>query len=324
MTYKTNQYSYEDYIKNNNKKDLHPEISKIIDILPNNIEQLHNMIVYGPSGVGKYTQALRIINKYSTNNLKYEKRIIIEHHEKKQLYNLKISDIHFEVDMELLGVNSKTLWNDIYNQIVDIVSSRQYNTGIILCKNFHNIHSELLEIFYSYIQNVNNNNIIIKYILISEHISFIPDNIINISKIIDIKRPTKTLYTKCISNSSVKINDIKDIDNIRNLTQNVSNLNRPYDSLIDNIIDMLIDYKKFKLIHFREQIYDLFIYDINISQFIWLILKTLIDKKYITKDNINIILKQTYISLKYFNNNYRSIYHIENYLLYIIKNIHGF
>ena len=324
MTYKTNQYSYEDYIKNNNKKDLHPEISKIIDILPNNIEQLHNMIVYGPSGVGKYTQALRIINKYSTNNLKYEKRIIIEHHEKKQLYNLKISDIHFEVDMELLGVNSKTLWNDIYNQIVDIVSSRQHNTGIILCKNFHNIHSELLEIFYSYIQNVNNNNIIIKYILISEHISFIPDNIINISKIIDIKRPTKTLYNKCISNSSVKINDIKDIDNIRNLTQNVSNLNRPYDSLIDNIIDMLIDYKKFKLIHFREQIYDLFIYDINISQFIWLILKTLIDKKYITNDNINIILKQTYISLKYFNNNYRSIYHIENYLLYIIKNIHGF
>ena len=65
--------------------------------------------------------------------------------------------------MSLLGCNSKVLWNDIYNQITDVVSMRADTTGIILCKYFHKIHSELLDIFYSYMQSqsfnkINDNN----------------------------------------------------------------------------------------------------------------------------------------------------------------------
>ena len=68
--------------------------------------------------------------------------------------------------------------------------------GILVCKNFHKIHSELLDIFYSYMQNMKHKNLNLKYILLTEHVSFIPDNILERCKIISFNRPTKTKYSK--------------------------------------------------------------------------------------------------------------------------------
>ena len=95
--------------------------------------------------------------------------------------------------MSLLGCNSKIIWHEIFNQIVDIISVKQEKIGFILCKNFHLIHSELLDIFYSYIQHFNHSqaNVFIKFIIISEHISFIPNKIQNICQVLQIGSPTK-------------------------------------------------------------------------------------------------------------------------------------
>ncbi len=188
---KFNETLFDEYIATNNKYDLHKKIdfSKI-----ENISNLPNIIIYGPPGIGKYTQSLKIINQYSDFNLKYEKKILIVFN--KNNYYYKISDIHYEVDMELLGCNSKTLWHEIFNHIIEIIISKNNKKGIILCKNFHLINSELLDIFYSYMQKHYNNSSIIRFILISENICFIPDNIINNCKIINICRPTKNNYNK--------------------------------------------------------------------------------------------------------------------------------
>ena len=48
--------------------------------------------------------------------------------------------------MSLLGCKAKIVFNDLYYHILDVLSVVQ-GSGIILCKNFHMIHSELLEIF---------------------------------------------------------------------------------------------------------------------------------------------------------------------------------
>ena len=48
-----------------------------------------------------------------------------------------MSDIHFEIDMELLGCNAKTLFNELYYHIIEIFSTKEGRNGIILCKNFH-------------------------------------------------------------------------------------------------------------------------------------------------------------------------------------------
>ena len=139
---------FEEYIQTINKKNLHPELEKI----EQNGEKMgidNNLIFYGPSGTGKYTQVLNYIKNFSPSKLKYERKMNINLQKKKQ-YTFKISDVHFEIDMELLGCNAKVLWNEIYKAILDILSTRQTHKGIILCKNFHKIHNELLDVFYMF------------------------------------------------------------------------------------------------------------------------------------------------------------------------------
>ena len=144
---------FEEYINAVNKINIHPRLEKVYSHFPSSIDKLGNLIFYGPSGVGKYSQMLYSIKKYSHSELKYEKKLSLVFN--KDVYFFKISDIHYEIDMSLLGCNSKLLWHDIYLQIVDIISAKTEKSGIIVCKDFHNIHSELLENFYSYMQDNN-------------------------------------------------------------------------------------------------------------------------------------------------------------------------
>ena len=188
---------FDDYIENSNHNNLHDNIK----YQTKDIENLNNLILYGPPGCGKYTQCLRIINNFSLSNLKYEKKLL--HVFNKQNFNFKLSDIHIEIDMSLLGCNSKILWNELYNKILDIAFTKQDGYFIIVCLNFHMIHSELLENFYSYMQTFHLNMIKLKFILITEEISFISNNILNKCEIISVPRPTKTKYNKCIKNMNL-------------------------------------------------------------------------------------------------------------------------
>ena len=187
---------FEEYLHSNKQFDLHPKLNKTYDKFPNSLASLKNVLLYGPPGSGKYTQALKIINKYSHTDLKYEKKMMVTFN--KQTYFFKISDVHFEIDMSLLGCNSKLLWHEIYTQIVDIVSSRVDKHGIILCKYFHEIHNELLDNFYSYMQtNIAANYCRLTFVLVTEHYSFLPEKIINCCQTIYIPRPSKSSYLKC-------------------------------------------------------------------------------------------------------------------------------
>jgi len=313
---------FEEYTNEVCKMNLHPKLEKIYSHFPDTLENLGNLIFYGPSGVGKYSQMLYSIKKYSPSELKYEKKISLTY-DKKQ-YFLKISDIHYEIDMSLLGCNSKLLWHDIYQQIVDILSAKNNKIGIIVCKNFHNIHSELLENFYSYIQDNNLLSVTITYILLTEEVGFIPDSILNCCEIINISRPTKIAYTKC---SRTKIpNDLKieNIINIKYLHSGIYDLMYPHKIICDKIIKEMVYIDDLKFLKFRDLLYDIFIYNLDITNCIWYILTNLTQTNKIQKTNISEILLKTYNFLKYYNNNYRPIYHLESYLFYLISVIHGF
>jgi hypothetical protein len=183
---------YEEYISATDVYNLHPELD--FSKFPTKIGNFGNLIIYGPSGVGKYSQTLYLLKKYSPSELKYDKKITT--HTEKQTYTYRISDIHYEIDMSLLGCNSKILWHEIFLQIVDIVSIKSEKTGIIVCKNFQAIHNELLDIFYSYMQQYNHPqlNLQIKFILITEHLSFLPNSILNSCHVVSVKRPLKKEY----------------------------------------------------------------------------------------------------------------------------------
>jgi hypothetical protein len=278
-----------DYLSFPDHLNLHPKLKSLVyPPLP----EFQNLILYGPSGVGKYTQMLFIIKQYSSSHLKCEKKISID----KNIY-IKISDVHYEVDMEMLGCNSKTIWNDIYLQIHDIIQNKFPDKyGIIVCKNFHKINRELLDIFYSYMSSS------IKFILLTESVSFIPYNITSKCKLINVPKPTLLEYETCLQK---KITG--PITNIKSVLLNCpSQPPITFQPIIQMIQSPIIEMDKM-----REELYNILIFNTNIEYFLWTILTTF---------KHDSIINEIITFLHYFNNNYRPIYHLEKFV-YSVKMI---
>jgi hypothetical protein len=303
--------------------------------------------------------------KKKNTSLSNSSKIQIKKQDKKQEYMYRISDIHYEIDMASLGCNSKLLWHDLFFQIVDIVSVslKTNKIGIIVCKNFHNIHNELLEIFYSYMRHpLHHMNIQIKFIIITEHIGFIPDNIVNACEIISIKRPSKIQYLKmakiqtkpfsCFlegnrsgifydkTNRSAIFHKDKTADILEELPltaiinskeihsfawlKNVNEIpNDVFNTISDALMEQIIHPENTKITDIRNNLYDLLIYNIDIFECIWYLFTTLIQNNYFKKsEDITDVLNNIFVFMKYYNNNYRSIYHLESIILCMLNKIH--
>jgi hypothetical protein len=312
-----------------------------------------------------------------------------------------MSDIHYEVDMSLLGCNSKILWNEIFLQIVDIISVKTDKVGFIVCKNFHMIHGELLDIFYSYIQqysecyntkSVFGSNIIIHFIIITENLSFLPNNVLQSCYVLNIARPEKHLYKQlyklhnnytepllqikplkdtCICDTSCsnlninrcentpiidllqenEITNIKELYSFSKIQKNSEIPKDIFNTVCDNILREILNHKRMSFSNFRDVIYDILIYNLEMVECLWYILYHLIrfhsepidpknieqipkkthkiQKKeknigYLSNKDISDILNKTHCFLKYYNNNYRPIYHLESIFFYIIVKLYNY
>ena len=310
---------YDDYINFSMDISLQPKINKNLKCLPVNITKLKNLIFYGPSGVGKYTQVLLGIKKYSPSSLKYEKKIGVIFN--KETYYYKISDIHYEIDMSLLGCNSKLLWHDIFQQIMDIINSKSYKSGIIVCKYFNEIQPELLENFYSYMQKEKFSAIDIKFILITEQLSFIPENILNCCEIVHFSKPPKNTLID-INKSKTLLEDEMKKNNVLNFfNDNDNSCIKHYNIICNKIINEINNFSKINFLKFRDYIYDIFIYNLDINVCVWNILKSLLQTNSLTDNKLSQIMVKTYRFLKFYQNNYRPISHTESYFLFLANAI---
>lgn len=501
--------TYEDYMRASRQYDLHPELVPWIQSLPSSIQQCPSLILYGPSGTGKYTQALRIIERFSPSQLKYMKYMTVQQKEntssaaasttgqsssqnqsqgqggqsqgqgqanggggggadkeKNDEWIYRISDVHYEIDFALLGCESKKIWNECFFQIADIISMRPEKSGIILCRNFHTIHSELLNVFYSYMQHSSLLHIHIVFVLLTEHVSFIPSNIIQCCQCLPIHRPSHDMYqhlmdshhlpntpqanahaqqSKCQSSNSLvsssmvsssmpssfqgfysyrhRLNfvpadkqtttnihlssnkksngmdtnnkrkedndvglglngnaNVKDTrttnqeqkkaklimnqlapESILNLKElhylgKVDQLHQLptdlFNIVCDNIIQEMecmcqtmrtnqttssmsmsmsmsldMDQKKLAMVKryadFRDALYDILLYGIDITECLWYILNHyLVETTRLHVANLPVILDRIHVFLKYYNNNYRPIYHLESIFFFLIMQIH--
>jgi hypothetical protein len=290
-----------------------------------------------------------ILKKYSPSELKYDKRITMQ--TDKYTFTYRISDIHYEIDMGLLGCNSKIIWHELFNQIVDIISMKPDKKGVIVCKNFHMIHNELLDIFYSYIQQYNHPDlpIQIKFILIMEHVSFLPNSILNHCRIINTKRPSKTDYINMIyKQQNTERQDDKPQEIVERPSDllhtidpaNILNLKEIYsfplvqegedppkeifNVICDAIIQEMMHPEKIVITEFRDAIYDILVYNLDVSDCVWYIFSHFISSGQLSKESISAILDKTLPFFKQFNNNYRPIYHLESIFISILNHLHGY
>lgn len=288
-------------------ESFHPYLETENEVLKLPLDEIQNLIFYGNKGIGKYYQALIYIKKFSPSKLKYSKKMYINNHD----YYIKISDIHFEIDISTLGCNCKILWSDIQKQILDSMLSLNLSKAIILCKNFHEINKDLL---------LNFKNIMIpncSYIFLTEHVGFFPAKILQKSEIIlfrNIKKKTLNKFDTTTNKSenllAYKYPKLKSNHTIRYIDE--------------KYITIIIDYlnnnnETFSYLKLRENIYNLLIYQCNIENCIWHLLNYYIMSS--TINNLESVIIELYNFFRLYNYNYRPIFHIEYIILYIYNNV---
>lgn len=260
------------YIENYTEKN------NIVDV---DCPSFKNIIVYGNNSFDNYCYILNMLKKQSKSQLKYSRRIVINFRSEEILFN--ISDIHLEVDFDLLGVSEYNIFLELFRHVTENIVSTKEKIYIV-CINFQNIKQELLSIFYTFLNKEN-----IHFIFSTINISFICDKILQESAIKKIKQTSLSIQQPNIE---------KHVDELANFI--MFDKNKPF----------------FKL---RELLYKSLVLNIKIHDFLHELLVVLIKNEYISFSNVNNVLKEYTKFVSKYNNNYRPIYHIESYIVSLIN-----
>jgi hypothetical protein len=343
--------SYCEIINDNSQYSFNKDLLTIINETheTNNTKYYNftNYIFYGPTCSYKYKNALKLLQYFSPSNLKYEKKLYIN--VSKTEFYIKISDIHYEIDIENFIYNSKNLWNDIYNIIYNSIASSDLKKGYIVLRNFDKINCDLLDLLYNYMQKELFSSILIRFIIITECISFIPEKIINISKILYFSKLNKKniafianksnrlfIKNKCSEDKITKTSEntsentsyntletiihkinTPNIYSILDISKNINYIEHNK-SICETYIAMLIT-DNYNIKNIRTLLYDILIYNLNIQECFFYIIQNLILRKIISVNSINDLIVHSLIFFKNYNNNYRPIFHLESFTLYLIE-----
>ena len=342
--------NYNEIINENSKYNFNKELLQIINNDPNNNDPNNNdpnnnfinYIFYGPPCSYKYKNALKLLQHFSPSNLKYEKKLHINL--TKTDFYIKISDIHYEIDVENFIYNSKSLWNEIYNIIYNSIASSPIKKGYIVFRNFDKINYDLLDLLYNYMQKELFSTLNIKYIIITECVSFIPVKIINICKIINFaKLSKKNIYTICNKNNKQffkKLNtsdtnetcsELTKIDIIYNkvnnpniftyldISNNIKYIEQHHTICMTFINIISNNTNNYNITNIRTLLYDILINHLNSHECFFYIIQYLIVNELINANKVCDLIFNSIFFLKNYNNNYRPIFHLESFTLYLIE-----
>jgi hypothetical protein len=151
----------------------------------------------------------------------------------------------------------------------------------------------------------------IKFILTTESISFLPQNLLSKCKILAIPRPSQEVYHQClnvpipetITNMKTIINHQPEVDQTKSVCTKLR---------------QTIQTLKFTMADLREDLYTLLIFNLNIEHICLTLITSLS-----TPDTQLRMVKETVLFLQYFNNNYRPIYHLEKYMYSLMTIVHN-
>ena len=262
---------------------------QIIDDMNNG----NNIILYGNNDYSNYCNAINYFRILSKKDLKYVRKIEVEYNS--NIYFFNKTDVFVEVDFDLLGVNEYHIFMELYNTVRE--SYLQENI-YILCNNFYKIRKELHNALYTIL----NGDSRISFIFLTSQIEFISSAISNQCKIY------KNIYN----------NELEKEDNY--------NLYKSYNSFHyshkEKLLSIIIGSVKVSLKDLRDIIYEILIYNFDVYLYLTDIIESLLNLKYINDNNVmNVLKKYTHFIEKY-NNNYRAVFHLEYFIIYLM-NLNG-
>jgi hypothetical protein len=286
---------FEEYIHFDAKKSaLHP-----LPKTPRQFKHFENLILYGPSGAGKYTLALRILAEYSKSRLKYEKRVIVSTSTGGEV-PVKVSDVHYEVDAELLGCNARTDFYEVFVHIQEMIGAKFPNKdGVVLCTNFHLVHAELLDIFYSFMQSG------VKFVLLTEAVSFLPPSLTRRCRTIAVPKPAAP---KVCGAFKTKLPKDARWSNLKDLTVFHSNKAATAESFADTLARHALS-PSVRISDLREDLYNVTVHNQNMDDVFWQLFRKLSSK--IKSDKLPTLFAQIVYCMQCRSCNYRPIFHLE-------------
>lgn len=242
----------------------------------------NNIICYHDNILESYANVLSQLKIISPSGLKYARKTMIVYNNEECFFHN--SDVHIEIDFELLGVIEYGLFFEIFRHLVDnmVVNKKFF---YIVCLHFHIIQQDLLDVFYNFL-NYNN----INFIFVTNQISFLPNSLLKSSKLKRFKSLNKSDY------------------------------NKTYKDRSNEIIELILSKKEGSFSLWRDKIYDLLIWNDCIHDALSYIIQELILNEYIQENSLSLVFEKYYEIIKMYNNNYRSIYHLEHFI-HFLRNI---
>jgi hypothetical protein len=197
-----------------------------------------------------------------------------------------------------------------------IINVNDINYSFKITKTHIEIDFELLgtneyNIWCSFYNTVNNITHSKKYYIICKHFEVIKNELLEVFNVF--LRNPNMIFIICTNAISYLTPEIKQKCNIKVVKNKSKELNVNYEHLIEPIIKIIttqeVDYLKI-----RDKLYAILIYNMDIHLFFREIIIRLYEVNYITQidDDILAIIRK-------YNNNYRSIYHLESFVYYFIQ-----
>ena len=291
---------------------------------------LGNYIFFGREGCGKYTMALNYIREYSENRLHSLRTLNLTFN--KKTYVLPMSDVHFEVEMNLLGSSAKSLWVHIMQNVYDITVARRRKMSIVLCKNCHTITNEHMDIMQSYVKHSSDpsRKCEVYYVFLTEHLSFIPREISHVFVVVRVPIYARQLVASTGDEAaSVSVGGNRICAEVLGPSHaevcaeagSASQLFK-YRSIIDSTIERHIyRFRPEDLTSIRNAIYDIFIYHISPYDVVWSVFSRCCVRQSTSWGHGVFESLCFYIHEMFaqYNSNYRPILHIEKWVVHMTR-----
>ena len=137
-----------------------------------------------------------------------------------------------------------------------------------------------------------------------------------------IKKPNAVKILQEIDTNTLM--NIKEIQSLSLISSTEEIPKDIFNIICDKIIHEITECDMIHFMNFRDSLYDILIYNLDMTECVWYILTHFILNGQLKSRDVSAVLQKIYVFLKYFNNNYRPIYHLESIMFYIIVKIKGY